>query len=79
MARKYFCNISDCIKLMLPPGTGGKKLENRAKEKVGNFVYLKKDEQEILEKLETGQIKSEKHKRVLKFLLENDGIYLHDL
>ena len=24
MARKYFCNLSDCIKLMLPPGTGGK-------------------------------------------------------
>ena len=37
MARKYFCNISDCIKLMLPPGTGGKELSNRAKEKVGNL------------------------------------------
>ena len=79
MARKYFCNISDCIKLMLPPGTGGKKLETRTKEKVGNFVYLKKDEQEILEKIEAGQVKSQKHKRVLKFLLENDGIYLPDL
>ena len=42
MARKYFCNLSDCIKLMLPPGTGGKKLENRAKEKTGLFVFLKK-------------------------------------
>ena len=41
MARKYFCNISDCIKLMLPPGTGGKKLESRVKEKFGNFVFLK--------------------------------------
>ena len=34
MARKYFCNISDCIKLMLPPGTGAKETENRTKEKL---------------------------------------------
>ena len=54
MARKYFCNISECIKLMLPPGTGGKILENRAKEKTGNFVFLKKEEQEILEQIENG-------------------------
>ena len=47
MARKYFCNISDCIKLMLPPGTGAKVLENRTKEKTGNFVYLKKTKEEI--------------------------------
>ena len=41
MARRYFCNISDCIKLMLPPGDSNKKIENRTKEKKGNFVYLK--------------------------------------
>ena len=79
MARKYFCNISDCIKLMLPPGTGGKKLENRAKEKTGNFVFLKKDEDEINFLIETGKLKSEKHIRVVKFLLNNDGIYSPDL
>lgn len=33
MARKYFCNISDCIKLMLPPGTGGKKMETEQKKR----------------------------------------------
>ena len=79
MARKYFCNISDCIKLMLPPGTGGKKIETRAKEKLGNFVFLKKDEEEINFLIETGKLKSEKHIRVAKFLLENDGIYISDL
>ena len=79
MARKYFCNISDCIKLMLPPGTGGKVVENRIKEKKGNFVFLKQDEQEILEQIENEKIKSEKHIRVLKFLIGNDGIYLPDL
>ncbi len=79
MARKYFCNISDCIKLMLPPGTGGKKMENRAKEKMGNFVFLKKDEDEVNFLIETRKIKSEKQIRAAQFLLENDGIYISDL
>ena len=79
MARKYFCNISDCIKLMLPPRTGGKKLENRAKEKTGNFVFLKRDKEEIDFLIETEKIKSDKHIRVLKFLEENDGVYKSDL
>lgn len=79
MARKYFCNISDCIKLMLPPGTSSKEISNRVKEKTGNFVYLNKriDEIEIL--IKTGKIKSDKHIRVLRFLEKNDGIYISDL
>lgn len=79
MARKYFCNLSDCIKLMLPPGTGGKNLKNRAKEKTGKFVFLKKDEDEINFLIETGKLKSEKHIKVAKFLLDNDGVYSPDL
>ena len=47
MARRYFCNISDCIKLMLPPGDSNRNIGNRISEKVGNFVYLKKDIEEI--------------------------------
>ena len=31
MARKYFCNISDCIKLMIHPGTGIKEVTDRVK------------------------------------------------
>jgi len=79
MARKYFCNISDCIKLMLPPGTGSKESNNRVKEKKGNFVYLKKEKDEINFLIENGKIKSEKHVRVLTFLEQNDGIYISDL
>ena len=79
MARKYFCNISDCIKLMLPPGTGNKELNNRVKEKKGNFAFLLKDEDEINELVASGIIKSDKHKRVLNFLIQNDGIYVSDL
>ncbi len=79
MARKYFCNISECIKLMLPPGTSAKKLENRTKEKKGNFVYLLKNIEEIENLIEERTLKSDKQIRVLKFLYENDGIYISDL
>lgn len=79
MARKYFCNLSDCIKLMLPPGTGGKKVKNRAKEKIGNFVFLKKEEDDIDFLIEIGKLKSEKHIRVAKLLQNNDGMYRPDL
>ena len=79
MARKYFCNISDSIKLMLPPGTGSKKLDLRTKEKTGNFVFLAKDVEEILDDISNGIIKSDKQKRVLEFLCQNDGVYSPDL
>ena len=45
MANRYFCNISDCIKLMLTPGTRGK--EKKAQEKIIRVVYLKKKKDEI--------------------------------
>ena len=79
MARKYFCNISEAIKLMLPPGTGSKKLDSRVKEKTGNFVFLNKDLEEIIDDLDKGIIKSDKQKRVLEFLIQNDGVYSPDL
>ena len=79
MARRYFCNISDCIKLMLPPGTSTRVLENRIKDKTLNFVYLKKDIEEIEEDIENKVIKSEKQKRVLNFLIQNEGIQTVDL
>ena len=37
MAKHYFCNVSDCIKLMLTPGTGRK--ENKVQDKTINAVY----------------------------------------
>lgn len=79
MARKYFCNISDCIKLMLPPGTGSKEVTDRVKEKKGNFIFLSKSKEEIEILIEKGKIKSEKHIRVLRFLEKNDGMYITDL
>ena len=79
MAKRYFCNIADCIKLMLPPGTSSKLIENRVKEKNANFVYLAKDLEDIQEDIENHVIKSEKQKRVLRFLMQNEDIQTVDL
>lgn len=79
MARKYFCNISDCIKLMLPPGTTTKNIDNRIKEKSARYIYLTKTEEEINEDIENKIIKSDKQKRILKFLLDNEEVSSVDL
>ena len=79
MSNKYFCNIAECIKLMLPPGTASKEIDNRVKEKYGNFVYLLKSKDEIEFLIEDKIIKSEKHIKILRFLYSNSGIYSSDL
>ena len=79
MSKRYFCNISDCIRLMLPPGNTTKNMQNRVKDKTANFVYLKKHIEEIEFDIEEGIIKSEKQKRLLTFLFENEGIHIQDL
>ncbi len=79
MARRYFCNISECIKLMLPPGEKTTNLENRIKDKTANFVYLKKDIDEIEMEIDLGELKNTRYIKVLRFLAENDGIYKADL
>ena len=43
------------------------------------FVYLKKDIEEIEEDIENRVIKSEKQKRVLNFLIQNEGIQTTEL
>ncbi len=79
MAHKYFCNVSDCIKLMLPPGTTSKNIQNRIKDKELKFVYLKKDSDEIQEEIDNCNVKSEKQVRTLKFLMENDEVLQSEL
>lgn len=71
MANRYFCNISDCIKLMLPPGTTTKIITNRIKEKTSNYVSLIKEDYEIEEDINSKKIKSDKQIRILKFLIDN--------
>lgn len=73
MANRYFCNISECIKLMQTPGTRTKNVNNRIQDKKINVVYLKKEYDEILFDIEAGKIKSEKQKRILNFVKSNEG------
>lgn len=73
MAYRYFCNVSDCLKLMLPPGKTTKNTSNRVNDKMQNFVYLAKDVEEIKQNIEEGKIKSEKQLRALHFLIENEN------
>ena len=70
MAKKYFCNVSECIKLMSAPGS---KRKNEVKDKTINGVYLKKEIEEIEFDIHSRKIKSEKQKRALEFLKENEG------
>ncbi len=79
MAHKYFCNVSDCIKLMLPPGTTAKNIENRIKDKSMKFVYLTKDTDEIQEDIENKVLKSDKQIRTLNFLMQNDEVLMSEL
>ena len=79
MAHKYFCNISDCIKLMLPPGTTSKNIENRIKDKSARFVYLIKEKDEIEEDIEKKILKSDKQIRTLNFLMQNDEVLVTEL
>ena len=78
MANRYFCNISECIKLMLPAGNKTKNTENRTREKTINVIYLKKDKQEILFDIEK-TIKSEKQKKALEFLIDNEGATVQEV
>ena len=79
MANRYFCNVSDCIKLMLTPGTRTKNKEKRIQDKIINTVYLKKDIEEIEFEIETKKIKSEKQIKILKFIKDNEGTTIPEI
>lgn len=77
MAKRYFCNVSDCIKLMLAPGTRSK--ETKVQDKIIQAVYLRKEIEEIELAVETGKIKSEKQKRVIQFVKNNEGATIPEI
>ena len=77
MARRYFCNVSDCIRLMQMPGTNSK--DNKVKDKIINTVYLKKGIEEIEFEIETGKIKSPKHKKIIEFVKSNEGCTIPEI
>lgn len=79
MAEKYFCNVSDCIRLMLPPGSSSKDLSKRVKDKTARFVYLAASPENIADDIAQKVLKSEKHIKLLNFLCTNDGMEISDL
>ena len=79
MANRYFCNISDCLRLMLTPGTTTKNISNRVKEKTIRTVSLALDTDEVEYAIENKKIKSEKQKNVLEFLINNEVATIQDI
>ena len=77
MAKRYFCTVSDCIKLMQTPGTRSK--EKKMQHKTIQSVYLKKDIEEIEADIELGKIKSEKQKKVINFIKNNQGVTIPEI
>ena len=75
MARKYFTNVSECIKLMLTPGTKSKEIEKRVKDKTINFIYFNIPFEEI--KLE--DFRGEKQKKLIQFLKKNEGLTITEI
>ena len=75
MARKYFTNVSECIKLMLTPGTKSKEQEKRVKDRTINFVYFSIPYEEI----DFEKIRGEKQKKLLQFLKKNEGLTISEI
>ena len=77
MARKYFCNVSECIKLMITPGTRSKEVSKRMQDKKINFIYLTdrfKQNQDIAQKL-----RGEKQKKAIEFITKNEGLTIPEI
>lgn len=72
MAKKYFSNIAECMKLMLKPGTTSKNFANRISEKQATFAKLKISKEELSKYIADKKIKSEKQIAILNFLLSNE-------
>lgn len=79
MSYRYFCNIAECLKLMLPPGRTAKDITKRVNEKTVNCFELNKSEDEIRDALDNNLIKSEKQKNVLEYLLNNGKSTMSDI
>lgn len=79
MAKKYFSNVSECMNLMLKPGTTTKNFANRAKDKTAIFVSLALEKEKVQEYINNNKIKSEKQKRILNYLIENEKIMQPEL
>lgn len=79
MSKRYVCNLADSLRLMLPPGTTKRDVSKRVKTKTINLITLSKEEEEILDDIESKKIKSEKQKDVLEFIINNGTSSIDDI
>ena len=82
MSKRYFCNLSECIKLMLNPKTNTKNIDNIMKNKMKNIVVFAENYKEILEsiKLNEGQKEIVSYlESITKNNSKNNTIELKDL
>lgn len=75
----YFCNVYDALKLMLPPGTASKNAKKTLNTKQDTRVVLVKPAKQVEEDIENEVLKSAKHIRVVRFLIENSFVVLNDI
>ncbi len=78
ISKRYFCNLAEAIKLMLPPGTTSKDPSKHVKEKVRCFAKIKNKEK-LRIAVNNFEIKSEKQMRIINFLLKNGETEVSDL
>ena len=77
MARKYFCNVSECIKLMLTPGTRNKDISKRTQDKKMNFVYTTEIYTKNPDTIEN--LRGEKQKKAIEFISKNEGLTIPEI
>ncbi len=79
MAKRYFSNISECMKLMLKPGTTTKNFANRTKDKTALFVSLNMPKEEVKEYINNKKVKSEKQISILNYVMQMDSVMQAEL
>lgn len=78
IARMYFCNVYQAIKLFLPSMTPTSIKNKDLKGKQANILCLRCDSMQIEEDLQKDKIKSGNHIKLLRCIIENGFIYESD-
>ena len=79
IAKMYFCNVYDALKLMLPPGTNGIAKNKDLDGKMVKMVRLLKSHEEIQDDIEFERVTSPKQIKLLRFLIDYDFTALSDI
>ena len=79
IAKMYFCNVYEALKLMLPPGTNGIDKNKDLNGKMIKMVRLIKSHEEIIDDIEFEKVTSPKQIKLLRFLMDFDFTSLSDI